>query len=184
MLNFLKQFILHPKDTGAIWPTGNDLARLIVQLAELETAKSIVEFGPGTGVITQKIIEELPVNSTFFSIEKNKEFYYVFKKKFPNIEVFNDSASNIVNLLKDSGLPNCDRIISGLPWASFSDELQTEIIEAAYKALRSKGIFVTFSYLHSRVIPSGARFVKLLRHTFKNVERSQIVWQNIPPAFV
>jgi len=66
---FLKQFLLHPVRTGAVAPTGEKLARLVVDSADLENAKVVVEFGPGTGVFTEKILQEISPAIKFFAID-------------------------------------------------------------------------------------------------------------------
>ena len=49
-------------------------------------------------------------------------------------------------------LNGCDCIISGLPWATLSIELQDKLFKAVLESLRSGGRFVTFSYIQSPMI--------------------------------
>ncbi|MEI6296531.1 MAG: rRNA adenine N-6-methyltransferase family protein [bacterium] len=184
MLNFIKQFISNPQEVGAIFPTGNILSKVIVETANLKDTKSIVEFGPGTGVFTREILNKINPNSIFFTIESNLDFFQKMKKDFSNTTTYHDSAVSIRKYLDENNIKACDRIISGLPWAAFGEKLQTEILQKAYLSLSPNGIFVTFSYIHSPLLPSGIKFKKLLEKTFKKVEKSNIVWKNLPPAFV
>ena len=184
MLNFVYQFILHPGVTGAIAPTGRKLSRHIVELAELESARSIVELGPGTGVFTREIIQKKSPDSLFFTIEKNPSFVEKMRATFPTIHTYEDSASTIPAHLNAHAATSCDRIVSGLPWAIFDHNEQQQILETIYSSLEPGGIFVTFSYIHSRMLFSGQQFRSLLCTRFQSVTESDIVWRNLPPAFV
>jgi phospholipid N-methyltransferase len=75
-------------------------------------------------------------------------------------------------------------VISGLPWASFSATLQTDIFQAMFSVLRPGGSFATFAYLQGTKLPAGKRFAELLKKNFSSVVKSPVVWRNLPPAFV
>ncbi|PRP96638.1 hypothetical protein TUN_33020 [Bacillus sp. M21] len=57
LITFLSEFIKNPKNTGAIAPSSKILATKMVDTINFETAKCIVELGPGTGVFTKEIIK-------------------------------------------------------------------------------------------------------------------------------
>ena len=144
----------------------------------------MVEFGPGTGVFTQAIIERLHPDSTFFAVERSAEMVEVTRKRCPNVTVYNDSVTNIAQLCQQESIEKIDAVICGLPWASFPESLQTEIIESMLAVLAPEAQFATFAYWQGVVLPAGARFNRRLRNTFASVERSPSVWLNLPPAFV
>ena len=77
-----------------------------------------------------------------------------------------------------------DAVLCGLPWASFPESLQREIMEAMLSMLAPGGKFATFAYWQGVILPAGMRFSRLLSETFSSVERSPTVWRNLPPAFV
>jgi phospholipid N-methyltransferase len=74
--------------------------------------------------------------------------------------------------------------VSGLPWAGFAATRQTRILDAVVASLRPGGWFTTFAYVHAAGWPPGRRFRRLLEARFSEVERSRVVWKNLPPAFV
>ena len=184
MLQFIKQFIFHPLKTGAIAPTGDDLAELITDLADLKNTDAVVEFGCGSGVFTEKILKKISPRAKFFALEINPDFVEATKERCPNAVVYNDSAQNIEKHLKQNGLNSCDVIISGLPWAMFGEETRMEILDAISGSLKPGGKFLTFSYVHGSFIPTGINFKKQLDAYFSKVEKSDTILNNIPPAFV
>ena len=56
-ITFLSEFIKHPKNTGAIAPSSNILAKAMVDAIDFDVAKCIVELGPGTGSFTKEIMK-------------------------------------------------------------------------------------------------------------------------------
>ncbi|MBS3176700.1 methyltransferase domain-containing protein [Candidatus Woesearchaeota archaeon] len=186
-MSIFAQFLKNPKNIGAISASSKKLTEHIIKNAEIKDVKSIVELGPGTGVFTKEIIANKSNQTIFFCIEINETFVKELKKrfeKFENVKIYNDSALNMKTYLEKNNLKHCDRIISGLPWASFGKKQQEKLIKTIAECLQQDGIFVTFAYVHGMILPSARYFRKLLYKHFKKVKCSKIVWNNIPPAFV
>ncbi|MDD5090556.1 MAG: methyltransferase domain-containing protein [Candidatus Wallbacteria bacterium] len=165
-------------------PSSPELADLISSAAEKAFARSVVEFGTGTGVFTRRIKDRLKPGTEFFTLEVNPDFCEQTRRLCPDVVVYNDSACNVRKYLEQHSLEHCDVIISGLPWAAFDSELQECLMRATIDALKPGGRFLTFAYLQGTILPSGIRFRNLLHSHFSRVRRTRIVWKNIPPAFV
>ena len=183
-VTFIKNFLRNPTQVGAIAPSSVGLVDAMVDWFDWQTARSIVEFGPGTGVFTQAVQQRLHPDANFFAIERSVELATSTRKRCPGVTVYEDSVTNVVELCRRESVQHVDSIICGLPWASFSDELQSEILEAMLQVLPAGGRFATFAYWQGVVLPAGMRFSRRLRKTFTSVERSPTVWKNLPPAFV
>ncbi len=158
MCLFIKQFFTNPLSTGAIHPSSDELAELITDTAELKKRNVIVEIGSGTGVFTEKICKKKNHNAGFFVIELNPLFVEHTKRRCPAVNVVEDSAANINLHLKNKGYNSCECIISGLPWASFDNNMQDSILQNLYDAMAPGAVFLTFSYVQSLLMPSGRRF--------------------------
>lgn len=181
---FIKEFLSNPLKIGAIRTSSTGLTKLITDTADLKSKKCVVEFGPGTSVFTKEILHKITPECTFFCLEINEKFVEIIKKKCPNTTVYNDSAENINYYLSKHQQKNCDCIISGLPWAAFNDKLQRKLMSATHEALEEGGVFLTMAYIQGDLMPSGLRFKRLLEETFTTVEKTRVVWRNLPPAFV
>ena len=182
-MDFILETLRNPKSTGAIAPSSKRLVNLILKEADLENAKVVVELGPGTGVFTEKILENLKGDTKFYAIETNKSFSDSLKEQFPEVVFHHGSAEDIKKYLGTHSISYCDRIISGLPWTAFSVEVQRRLLSKIYDSLEPGGIFVTFSYYPFNHLPRGKGFKNLLSEYFSDVYRTEIV-SNIPPAFV
>lgn len=183
-LEFFLQFVTEPVSVSSVVPSSKALAEMVTNHGGVRDASFVVEFGPGTGAITQVIWDQLPRDAGFLAMEINPKFVSVLRRYYPQVPVVADSALNTRKYLEERGVASCDTIISGLPFASFDDDLQSRMLEESSKLLRPGGRFVTFSYLLSPYLPKGRRFGKKLREHFAEVEKSEVIWQNIPPAFV
>jgi phosphatidylethanolamine/phosphatidyl-N-methylethanolamine N-methyltransferase len=181
---FLKEFLRHPTATWAITESSTELTELITDTADLSCASVVMEFGSGTGVFTEKILEKSSGNTTTIVLEINPTFVEATRKRCPQATVFHDSAVNAAHHLKRAGLHQCDRIICGLPWAGFSKSLQDQLLDTIMEVLTPGGKFLTFAYLHGLLLPSGRRFRRSLATRFQKTEKTPIIWKNLPPAFV
>src|SRR3989344_2899867 len=182
MVNILKEYLVNPKTTGAICPSSSYLAEAMTG-NDLLSADCVVELGPGTGAITEKILTKIPQDCTFFTLEINPVFSAKLKEKFPDTIVYSDSAENIQKYLQKHHLQQCDTIISSLPWTFLDQQTQRKIFESMHNSLSKYGKVVTYSYLHGLLFPSGRRFRNLLNQHFPNIQK-KMVWKNVPPAIV
>lgn len=181
---FLREFLREPLETGAVSPSSPQLADLITDAARLDRASVVVEFGPGTGVFTERILRKLPGTAVFLALEVKERFAEATRRRCPGVTVHLDSAVNVRRYLSALGLDQCDCIVCGLPWASFSNELQDELLQTTLTVLKPGGRFVTFAYLQGLLLPAGQRFKLKLKTRFRQVTRTDTVWLNLPPAFV
>lgn len=183
-LTFLKESLIEPKKIGAITESSEELAKKIIAVANLKNVKTVVELGPGTGIFTEKIAKNIPPNALFFALEINETFVKKTKERCPGVVVYHAGAEEICKYLSLHGKKRCDCIISSLPFASFDKKTQEKIFAAIDDALAPYGQFITFSYFYTALLEEGKHFRKLLQQNFSHIRRSDIIWRNVPPAFV
>ncbi|MFA6307294.1 MAG: rRNA adenine N-6-methyltransferase family protein [Patescibacteria group bacterium] len=183
-MNFFKQFLSSPLETGAIKSSSKNLSKLITNQSDLSKKKCIVELGSGKGVFTKEILNKISPKCIFFCLEINPQFVIETKKNCPKAIVYNTSAKNIKKYLLKHKQISCDCIISGLPWSSFNKKVQETLLDEIYTSLEDNGEFLTFAYLQGLLLPNGIRFQKLLKNKFKRVKKTKIIWKNLPPALV
>lgn len=183
---FLGAFVRRPTQVGAIAPSSSKLAERMFEGVTLSPGQVVVEFGPGTGSFTTEITKRLVSPANFFAMELNPTMAEIFKRNHPNVTLHRRDVAEVDQACIAEGLPPenaVDLIISGLPWASFPDEVQERILAAAKQVLKPGGMLVTFGYHVGTWLPAGRRFYKRLPTYFTNIERSRWVWWNTPPAF-
>ena len=180
---FLRQFVRSPQTVGAIMPSSRALADTMLAPVDFTRAGMIVEFGPGTGAFTRAIASRLAPGSRYLGIELNADFVRSLRRSLPGLDFVHGSVADTTSILADRGISQVDAIICGLPWATLPISLQDTVFRAIDLALAPGGVFVTFGYLQSLVLPPAWALRRRLRHNFATVERSAVVWGNVPPAF-
>ncbi|MGD9688517.1 MAG: class I SAM-dependent methyltransferase [Phycisphaerales bacterium] len=187
---FLLEFIRRPAEIGSIIPSSRFLAQRMVRLGRVSSAGVVVEYGPGTGPITGHVRRALKPGNKFFAVEINPRFAALVRAAHPGVSVHEGSAADIERMCAAEGIRTpeagggIDTVISGIPWASLPERVQTGILTATIRMLKPGGRLVTFGYSMGLLTPAGKRFHKSLPRYFRSVERSSLEWRNLPPAFV
>lgn len=167
---------------GAVAPSGRALSDLLASVAPADTASTVVELGPGTGVVSEALRRRLPPEARHVAVELDRSMISLLRRNLPWLEVIEGDAKNLQKLLADVGITAVDAIVSGLPWTLFSRDAQRGIMEQVNRVLVPGGVFTTFAYAHVMNLPTQKRFRELLQESFDVVEVTPIVWRNVPPA--
>ncbi len=103
MKNVMRKYGLRPKDyMGQNFLIDQDVLDVIVNAADLKKSETVLEVGPGLGVLTVKLAEKV---KKVLAVEKDERLVRVLKKEIAaikNVEIFNADILrfNIQNVLK------------------------------------------------------------------------------------
>ncbi len=183
-MHFLREFLTQPTVIGAIAPSSEELAKTMLEGLDLQNARAVLEYGPGTGTITDHIRKQIAPHTKLAAIEVNSRMAALFKQRHPDVMLFEDSVANARMICDYAGLDLVDCIVSGLPWSAFSELMQVKFLVEMMRVLKPGGDFVTFAYVHGLALPTAKRFATLLQRYFETVSKSPVVWRNVPPALV
>ncbi len=195
---FIKEFIKSPGEVAAVSPSSKRLASKMIEGLDFSTARAVVEYGPGLGTFTKAITEQIRATQRGMSfsnrvrrepchviaIERNERMAELLARRYPELSLHHDDAANVQQICAAEGFEQVDYVVSGLGWPSFDDDLRTRILEATAAVLKPGGEFRTFGY-HCGLLLRGAwHFRRTVRRLFSEVTISEVVWRNMPPAFV
>lgn len=185
-LAFLREFMKAPVELGTCFTSSGPLSRGIVRGLGLEEAGAVIEFGPGPGPVTREILKRIPQECRFFAVELNAGLADEFRRRFPDVTLFQDDASNVRALCEQVGImPGAvDVIVSTLPFLLFPHELQQKILHEAAGVLKPGGRFTTITYRMAALMPSVKKFKALMAQEFQTVQFARVVVANVPPAYV
>lgn len=174
--DFFAEFLKQGKNIGAVAPSSKFLVKKMIEPIDFTKVKCIVEFGAGTGNITQELLLGMPKDALLLVFEINKEFCEKLQGiKDPRIRIIKDSAENIEIYLKENNVEKVDYIVSSLPFSMIPNGIVRNIIVVAKKVLKPTGAFIQYQY-------SLNSYLKL-KNTFKNVDLN-FTAINLPPAFI
>jgi phosphatidylethanolamine/phosphatidyl-N-methylethanolamine N-methyltransferase len=174
---FFSEFLKQGINIGSVTPSSKFLVKKMVDPIDFSNVKCIVEFGPGTGTITQELLNRMPDDAVLLVFEINKEFCEKLKKetKDPRMKIITDSAENLEDYLSKNNITKVDYIVSSLPFTVISNGVVRNILNVAKKVLGPAGSFIQYQY--------SLNVYRRLRTTFKNVDLN-FTPMNFPPAFV
>ncbi len=191
---FFREFLRNPTGMAAVAPSSRALADLMLQGLDFSTMRSVIEFGPGTGVFTERIERAMPRGwlqieggqGRVIAIDLNPRMVEIVRAAHPRLTIRQGSAADVEQIAAAEGVQpgSVDVVISGLGFASFPPPLITSVLEATHRVLRPGGVFRTFSYHVSFVKSQVFHFRREATRIFGGFSTSRSVWLNIPPAFV
>lgn len=144
-LNFIKTFVFDVR-VAAIAPTSHRAVDRILSHVPKNT-KTVVEYGPGDGVITKPLLERLPMDAKIIAIETNDDFVrelaYIDD---PRLHVKQGDALLVAEYLQKAGMHKLDMAISGIPFSFLKPAQRKSIVAQTYAALAPNGVFVVYQF--------------------------------------
>jgi phospholipid N-methyltransferase len=178
-LFFLKQYLRNPFGTGAVAPSGPQLAKLMVAKIAPQPSEIIVELGPGTGSFTRELLAQGVDPANLILVEFNTEFIKFLKGEFPALRIVEGAAQDLPQLLKTLGQASVKKIISGIPLRSMKPSDCRQIALSVAAVLEPGGLFVQFSYFKASPVPK-----EVAAEAGLSGECVGSAMNNVPPAFV
>jgi phosphatidylethanolamine/phosphatidyl-N-methylethanolamine N-methyltransferase len=171
---FFRTWATSPLKMGSVTPTSRALARVMVGLAGADPSGWTLETGPGTGVVTQALLDSGIPAERIVSVEYDKDFCRHLKKRFPGIHVIRGDALDLGNTLGEFRDVKFSAALSGLPLLNLPKKKRAPYLEGLLDRLVPGGIISQLSY--SFVPPQDAIPGRLA------VGKSKWVTFNLPPG--
>lgn len=169
----------NPTIAGAISPSGRYLARAMARHVDPHSADPVIELGPGTGVITEALLERGIARERLCLVEYDPGFCELLRQRFPGVRIVRGDAYRLVDCLGPVLDARPAAIVSSLPLLMKPEPARLGLLTEAFDLLASDGRFIQFTYGPASPIPLGGR----TGPTF-HAESSAPVWLNLPPARV
>ena len=169
---FLSELAKRPKQMGTVWPSSPALGAAMARWLPEHKGELMLELGPGTGIVTEKLIEAGLPEDRLVAVEMSERMAGFLRKRFPKARIVTGDALQLDHVL--DGL-KFGAVFSSLPLKAFSSEQVERISAAIHNVLRPGAHWVQYSYQ----LINGHAPAK----SFHAVD-SEIVWQNLPPAKV
>jgi len=182
---FIRSWAQHPLRTGAIAPSGPELAAKMASFVTPRPHSRVVELGPGTGVVTKALLDRGFSHPQLNLIEYSADFCELLSLRYPGLPVLLGDAFALRRSLAQPGgffsladapSHSLDGIVSSLPLLNRPEPVRKALLEEALEHLKPGAPFIQFSY--GLTAP-----VKLPRRAV-SVTCSDWVWKNLPPARV
>ena len=157
-------------------PSGKLLARTMASYVDVESDAPVVELGPGTGAITNALIDRGVDQKRLVLVEYNPGFCALLRDRYPQAQVIQGDAYRLRDSLHEVLAKPASAVVSGLPLVTKPMQTRLRLIRDAFLALAPGAPFVQFTYSVAPPIPRSLPGV--------STEASERVWINLPPARV
>ena len=175
-VRFLRSWIEKPLHMGAVMPSSKLLARTMAQYVDVDSKGPVIELGPGTGAITNALIEHGVDQKRLVLVEYNPGFCALLRDRYPQAKVVQGDAYALRASLDEVLDAPASAVVSGLPLVTKPMLTRLKLIRDAFLALAPGAPFVQFTYSVAPPIPKSLPGV--------STEASERIWMNLPPARV
>ena len=179
-----RQFMARPREIGAIGRSSPALCEAMAGAIRWPATGAVVEAGPGDGAITESLLAAKPAGAPFLAVERNPECAAAFARRLPDVRVVLDDLGNLPAICAREGLGEVGVVVATLPWSVVPQDRQRALLGAVLDTLSPSGQFLFYIYVQALPLWRRTPFARLLRERFGAVERSRVIWRNLPPAVI
>jgi phosphatidylethanolamine/phosphatidyl-N-methylethanolamine N-methyltransferase len=176
-VRFIRSWLEKPLAIGAVTPSGRFLARTMARYVDIESPGPVIELGPGTGPVTEALVDRGVDPARLVLVEFNPVFCRLLRSRYPQATVVQGDAYSLKRLLETLLKEPAAAVVSGLPLLTKPVKTRLRLINDAFALLNKDAPFIQFTYsMTTPPIPKGLSGV--------NTEASERIWMNLPPARV
>ncbi|MCH2152760.1 MAG: hypothetical protein MK089_05410 [Phycisphaerales bacterium] len=172
---WVRKFLRHGTKIASLTPSSKWLCSAMLRDLDPTRPQVILELGSGTGPLTEMISRRMHPESTFLSVEVDKELHEIAASRCPDTDIAHASVEFLPDLLADRNLDQIDLFLSCLPTPSLPQPINKVVFET-WKRMNTNGVFTQITQ-----IPWW--FMPLYKRTFRTVTMD-LVMLNPPPGGV
>jgi phosphatidylethanolamine/phosphatidyl-N-methylethanolamine N-methyltransferase len=175
-MQFIRSWFEKPLSTGAVMPSSKALARTMAGYVDTKASGPIIELGPGTGPVTEALVQHGVDPARLVLVEFNPSFCRLLRTRYPAATVVQGDAYKLRRLLETFVREPAAAVVSGLPLVTKPLRTRLRLIADAMGLLAPGAPFIQFTYAMVPPIPKALSGIK--------AEASELIWRNLPPARV
>src|SRR5271167_2187264 len=175
-VRFIRSWIERPLSIGAVTPSGKILARAMARYVDPNSTGPVVELGPGTGPVTEALVEAGVDPARLVLVEFNPTFCRPLHARYPEATLVQGDAYSMRRLLEALLLEPAAAVVSGLPLMTKPIKMRLRLVRDAFELMLPGAPFVQFTYSVASPVPSRLKGF--------SAEPSERIWMNLPPARV
>src|SRR3984893_1968358 len=175
-VQFIRSWFERPLSTGAVMPSGRVLARTMARYVDPVASGPVVELGPGTGPVTEALVDHGVDPARLVLVEFNPTFCQLLRERFPADTVIQADDYALRRVLAKLLRQPAAAMVSGLPMFTKPVRTRVRLLHEALSLLLPGAPFVQLTYAVVPPIPRAFAGV--------TAEASERIWMNMPPERV
>lgn len=161
---------------ASVTPTSRFCIRTVCQPIDFSEDITIVEYGAGTGVFAEQLLDKMTPGSRLIMFETNERLFDKLEEiEDERVTNYNESVEHAEDILGEELKGAVDYIISGIPFSFLRDTEKDSILIQSLNILKEGGYFLAYQ--------TSGHLKEPLRKAFGNVE-TEWEWRNFPPMTV
>ncbi len=174
-LNYIKNFF-RDKNVASVTPSSKFTVNQVIRRVVTDRPVTVIEYGPGDGVITKPLLKAIHKESTLIVIETNEDFINQLNQiDDPRLKVYRDTAEKVDEIATNEHIPKADHIISGIPFSFLEPDVREELLTKTLDLLGEDGTFIAYQ--------TSKHLKPFLEKTFSDV-KLETEYRNIPPMCI
>jgi len=173
---FIKSWLDDPGRTGSVTPSSPALARRMASFVDPARPGPVIEIGPGTGPVTEALIERGVDEDRLILVEYSPEFCTLLRKRFPRATVIEGDAYALSTTLAGHLPEKAIAVVSSLPLFNQPPAMRSALAKDAFGLMIEGAPIIQFTYSVISPVPRKGSGLKAFA--------SDWVLRNIPPARV
>ena len=172
---YLKSLV-NDKNVASVTPSSRYTIRKTLRKVDFSQDITIIEYGPGTGVFAEYLLQKMTRGSKLIMIELNPQFIEILKKiDDPRVSLHQDSAEHVERIALEHGLSQVDYVLSGIPFSFLPPEIKDNILAASVRLIKPGGYFLAYQ--------TSSHLKEALKKHFGSVNTG-LELRNIPPMCI
>jgi phospholipid N-methyltransferase len=174
LLLFARNFVKYPDMVGWMLPSSPFVVDAVLKQVDWDKARVVVEYGPGVGTFTTRVLERMRPDAILIALEINSDFcrFLTDSVRDPRLKLVQESATEVQAVLTRLGFDHADYVISGIPFKTLPHAMRGTIVRNTHSALKPEGSFLVYQ-LSSVVLP-------YLQQVFTKVSRDSSLLSFLP----
>jgi phospholipid N-methyltransferase len=168
LLLFGGNFLRHPRMLGSIVPSSRFLVRRVLGPIEWDRARVLVEYGPGVGTMTGRMLARMRADAMLVVLETNPAFVRYLRRVFPDprLHVVEGSAASAPEVVRALGADRADYVVSGIPYSTIPPKVREQILRGTHDLLDPRGLFLVYQFTRA-VLPDLRRIFGPVEEAFE-----------------
>ncbi|WP_461144282.1 class I SAM-dependent methyltransferase [Salinifilum aidingensis] len=187
---FARRALRAPATVGAVLPTSGRVGAAVAGVVPSSAvaapddgrAPVVVEVGPGTGALSERIAQRVSPATRQLAIEVDPELVAYLRRHKPWLDVIHGDLADLPEHLAERGIGTVDALVTSIPWTLLDADRQRRLLDVCARVLEPSAPFTTVTYVTTLWRRSTRDFLALLGATFDEVLPRSVVMRNVPPA--
>lgn len=163
---FIKNWIEDPS-VAAIASSSKYVTQRVIKTLPVN-AKTVIEYGPGDGVLTLKLLKHLPKDAKLLVIEANENFAKQLEKiNDSRLIILHAKVEDAIHQLPELGFNQVDAVVSSIPFSLIDPGDRSIIVQKTHEVLNTGGRFIIFHQYKRAIIPTLKTFFTDVHTSFE-----------------